>query len=240
MFVTGLHRSGTTILSFILGAHSECIAIGEVSNVISANTDRAWVESHYDRCTCGTCEFWPQVMSEIDKLGSDDYAQRYLVFRQVFEEFFPDKIPVDSSKHIHACKSVRSVTSCKIVKITRDFRGWSFSTDGRISFRKAVAWYRRNRNIDRSLDVDVSVSYECLVFEPENEIRNLCDSIGLDFEEPMLNPGDGESHVLSGNRMRLSGDRNIKYDKRWMHDSSILASLCLPAIVYNRKEVHRC
>lgn len=62
IFIAGLHRSGTTILDMILGAHTDCIAVGEVDGVIRAERDRAWVESHYARCTCGQCEFWPAVM----------------------------------------------------------------------------------------------------------------------------------------------------------------------------------
>lgn len=238
IFVTGLHRSGTTMLTFMLGAHPDCIAMGEVDNVISASRDKSWVESHFDKCTCGQCEFWPAVMAAIEQEACQAYADRYRIFLQVFAEFFPGKIVVDSSKVIDACKAVQGIADTKVVKITRDYRGWSFSHHKKLSFKGAHAWFRGNREIDKHLKIDAHMSYEGLVFEPISELEKACSNIELLFSDEMLEPTGETDHVLIGNRMRLQSDRRLRYDTRWMAQNSIGAGLHLPAIAYNRDRVY--
>lgn len=238
IFITGLHRSGTTLLDMIIGNHSDCIAVGEVSSVIKSELDRKWVENHYNKCTCGECEFWPEVMKAIDKNGSAHLEDRYRVFLEIFRDFFPGKIPVDSSKHLNSYKILNSISDCTTVRIIRDVRGWCLSNNSRITPRFMLRWYKNNYIIERTIPDAIPLGYEQLALDTETTIRNLCDSISLKYEKSMLNIQSGEKHILVGNRMKANSTLKIKYDSRWLKNSSIWPVILKPVMNYNRKHVY--
>ncbi len=237
IFIGGLNRSGTTILCMILGAHPQCIAVGEVEIVIRSNQNRKWIESHYNRCTCGQCTFWPEVMKRIDQSGSDDLKERYRIFLNTFADCFPNKIPVDSSKTISSLNAISSVSSCRSVRIVRDVRGWCVSRKGKITPNQMLEWYRRNRAYDRSVKNDILVGYEEMIFDQHNTIPTLCRKLGLEYDEEMLKIPGTTDHILVGNRMRTDKSQKIKYDERWMKRPSIWPSILFPIMKYNNKKV---
>lgn len=237
IFITGLHRSGTTILCMILGAHPKCIAVGEVEAVIRSSRDREWVESHYNRCTCGQCRFWPEVMKNIDKAGTEDLTERYRIFLQTFAEHFPGKIPIDSSKFINSLNALSTVSNCQPIRIVRDVRGWCVSRTGKITPRLMLDWYKRNLSYERSTKHASLIGYEELILDPYNAIPRLCAKIGLEYDESMLQIPSSTDHILVGNRMRTNKSLRIRYDGRWMKCQSIWPSLLFPIMHYNNKRV---
>ena len=238
IFIAGLHRSGTTILDMILGAHTDCIAVGEVGGVIRAERDRAWVESHYARCTCGQCEFWPAVMDAIDRHGCDKIEERYRMFLKVFAEYFPNKIPVDSSKGLASLQAISLSSNCTVVRIIRDVRGWCISQAGKVTPRLMFRWYRQNKIFERATLNAVQVGYEPLVLDSENVVRRLCRKLSMEFQPAMLKLHSGTEHILVGNRMRTDKTQRIKYDGRWMRDTSVWPILLKPVMDYNRTHVY--
>ena len=238
IFITGLHRSGTTILDMILGAHSSCIAVGEVESVIRAGQDRRWIEDHYEKCTCGKCKFWPAVMEAIDQHGSDELDDRYRVFLETFAEFFPGKIPIDSSKHIEALHALSRVSECKSIRIVRDVRGWCTSQADRITLRHMLGWYRKNRTFQALAPNAIRVGYEPLVLDIDNTVQALCNALSLEFEPSMLEFDNVMRHILVGNRMRTNKSHKIKYDGRWMEKTSIWPALLMPVMKYNTCQVY--
>jgi hypothetical protein len=237
IFITGLHRSGTTILCMILGAHPQCIAVGEVEAVINSSRDRKWVESHYGRCTCGQCVFWPAVMNNIDRAGTDNLQERYRIFLSTFREHFPGKIPIDSSKVITALNAISSVSNCQPIRIVRDVRGWCVSRTGKITPRLMLGWYKGNLTYERSARNAYLLGYEELVLDPHNVIPKICEHIGIEYDEEMLQIPSSTDHILVGNRMRTDKTQRIKYDGRWMKIHSIWPSLLFPIMHYNNKRV---
>jgi hypothetical protein len=237
VFITGLHRSGTTILCMILGAHPKCIAVGEVEAVIRADRDRKWVESHYSRCTCGKCNFWPKVMENIDKADSDDLKKRYRIFLKTFSDYFPGKIPIDSSKYIPSLKAISELSSCMPIRIVRDVRGWCISKTGKITARHMLDWYKRNLFFERSSKGAYLMGYEQLALNPHKEIVRVCDYLGLKYDEKMLDIPSPTDHILVGNRMRTQKNQRIIYDSRWMKINSIWPTLLFPIMQYNNKRV---
>lgn len=124
--VGGMHRSGTTLAHFILGAHSSCIAFGEVRAHINNYKAEA-------SCSCGKeaqhCPFWGEVWTVAD-------------FESRAHARYPFKIPVTSDKGINSAFSM-----------IRDVRGWARST-GRQSVRGYLAWWKHYRKAERTLSYE--------------------------------------------------------------------------------------
>ncbi len=238
IFITGLHRSGTTILDMILGTHSSCIAVGEVDNVIKVGQNRQWIEDHYNRCTCGKCEFWPAVMEAIDQQKSDSLEVRYTIFLKIFSKYFPGKIPIDSSKHLESLHVLSNISDCKSIRIVRDVRGWSVSLSSRITPNNMLRWYWKNRNFQAAAPDTIRIGYEPLVLNPEDTVPALCHTLSLEFEPTMLEINNAKSHILVGNRMRTNQSLKIKYDGRWMEKTSIWPAILFPVMKYNSQQVY--
>lgn len=68
LFVAGTPYSGSTLLSFLLDAHPDCVCLGEI-NGLTADV----VPEEY-RCSCGrpflACEFWNGIAARMQELGS--------------------------------------------------------------------------------------------------------------------------------------------------------------------------
>jgi hypothetical protein len=240
IFIAGLNRSGTTILDIVLGTHPDCIAVGEVKNVIGPDRDRSWVEDHLKRCSCGECDFWPEVLQSIDSSGALSLEERYRVFVQVFAQRFPDKIPVDSSKRLSALNALSSVSDCKTIRLVRDVRGWCVSRGNQVSPRLMVAWYRANRRLERETQTALSMGYEPLVLDPERALKSLCEGLSLAYDADMLRLKRGTEHILIGNRMRTDRSQRLRYDGRWMQMPSVWPALLRPVMRYNRTQVYAC
>ena len=240
IFISGLHRSGTTILNMIVGSHPDCIAVGEVANVIRAGVERSWIEDHYPTCTCGNCTFWPQVMEAINRKDPTELSERYRIFLEVFADRFPGKIAVDSSKTLDALGALQTCSECSVIRIVRDVRGWNYSKKGKITPRLMLSWLRSNRALERAIkdSTSIQVGYEPLVFDTQTTVERLCSRLSLPYREEMLQPDVSRQHILVGNPMRINKEHRIKYDSRWMRDTSLWPILLKPVMDYNKKHAY--
>lgn len=59
------------------------------------------------------------------------------------------------------------------------------------------------------------VKYENLAMQPEVELKNLCNFIGVKFEPEMLNFLSKVHHITNGNDMRFSKSSEIRFDAEW-------------------------
>ncbi len=64
------------------------------------------------------------------------------------------------------------------------------------------------------------LKYEDLVASTEQQLRQVCHFLELEFESSMLNPQANLQHVASGNNMRLAANKSIKLDTTWMTELS--------------------
>jgi len=240
IFISGLHRSGTTILNMIVGSHPDCMAVGEVANVIRAGVDRSWIEDHYPRCTCGNCTFWPKVMEAIDRRNPSELTARYGIFLEVFAEQFPGRIAVDSSKTLDALEALRAASDCTVIRIVRDVRGWNYSKRGKITPRQMLSWLFRNKALEKATEggAAIQMGYEPLVFDTRTVVEKLCDRLSLEFSPEMLEPDASRHHILVGNPMRVNGEHRIRYDSRWMQHASLWPVLLWPVMKYNREQAY--
>ena len=241
VFVAGLHRSATTMTHFVAGSHPDCVALGEIWNLISnpAQLKRA---NEID-CSCGKyaaeCSFWGPLFPKLQ--GDGDYAPVVEHFHNLYGR---DRIMVDSSKHFeaHAALSQR-VDVTKVLFCIRDVRGWVVSN--RLpAWKGFVRWYRANRRQRALFDVTdtLLVSYEELVLNPEPYVQKVFNHVGLESSGEAIQFGQTEHHAIMCNRMKGDAGKmaGMKYDTRWLYDRNFgLVSLMLPWIVrYNSKNVY--
>jgi len=83
LYIAGAGRSGSTVLNAVLGAHPECIEVGELTNLV----EHGWIQELY--CACGQrapeCPFWDAVRQEWRRrLGEEDLV-RYRELQGRFE-----------------------------------------------------------------------------------------------------------------------------------------------------------
>ncbi len=84
----------------------------------------------------------------------------------------------------------------------------------------AARWRWENQRIRRALtglprDSWLFLRYEDFCREPEEELRRICEFLGLGFDPRMLVFGDADHHDVGGNRMRFSDDHTIRLDEAW-------------------------
>ncbi len=262
VYIASLPRSGSTLLSLLLGAHPKMVAIGEVSQFF--RTDPIGQERlETIPCSCGAhrrdCVFWGRVHHELKEIHSNVEA-RYRVVRAVFEDLYgPDTLLVDSSKSPRFLTPWRhrDDVQVKVVFLIRDVRAYTTShhlharrrghTDRRrFASYHFLRWYRLNRRRDRLFEEpDLNcfrVGYEELCLYPERVLPALGAFLGVDFDSPPSRLGTLESHVLRGNRMALQPEKNgrLQYDHRWMfHRGWWLPSLLFPHIMaYSTQSVY--
>ena len=109
----------------------------------------------------------------------------------------------------HPCGMINSFVKARLDQIF--FRhDHSFKT----AMLAELIWLRSHQNIAASLqevseDRQTAISFESLVSDPENELRRLCDEIGIGFSSSMLDLyGDSKSRMTDGVKAesRMIGD----------------------------------
>lgn len=239
IFVTGLHRSGTSLLHFLVGACPGYIALGEISTFISSRENLA--NASQGSCSCGVaithCPFWSGVLPRLE--GDGDYTP----VLEHCRAHFPGRIPVDSSKHLCA---LERLPDARVLLSIRDVRGWSVSV-GRPTVRGFRNWYRRNLELRNALEDRqyLMVSYDELALRPERSNRRLRSFLGAPAGTDAFRTGSFagfEHHAVHVNQMKDQPAKMaaIQYDYRWFDDPRVtLPSLLLPRVMrFNRENVY--
>lgn len=259
VYIAGLARSGTTFLELVLSGHKDIVGLGEISQTIDGICQipqdikkyGIWIDIQKRSCSCGEsvdgCEFWG------DFKGKDwSKTELFEVIFQRAKEVFPNKVIVDSSKHITSYEKyyLRSNSvKPRVVLLIRDFRSWipSISKHAqKLNLRapsyvyQGYRWYWANRRYikffsDAGVDFLV-VSYERLVFDFEAEISRIAEFVGVDTEKF---GGEATAHDVYGSLHKNIGSKikMPKYDYSWMADSNLSAlnPLLLPQLILNKK-----
>ena len=71
-----------------------------------------------------------------------------------------------------------------------------------------------------SADYFLQVKYEDLATMPEQEIRRICEFIGIAFEQSMLNFASVPHHSTDGNNMRFLRSSDIRWYNQWQDSMS--------------------
>ena len=224
IFVTGMPRSGTTLIEQIISSHSRVTGAGEVGKV-TAMLQKALAQGDRFRPVSG---FAP---SEIAALGVE--------YATYMREMFPGK-PQATDKSIQTYMYIGlaklALPNARIIVVRRDPRDTLLSMyknkfpDGThlaaydqrdlvhlyASFVDMVNFWR-----ERVPDWFYEVEYETLVANPEPETRKLIAASGLEWEDACLSPQDNDRKVetlsLFQVRQPISGG-SVKGWKRYEKD----------------------
>lgn len=135
VFVSGMHRSGTSLLHLMIAAHPKYVGVGEVYGLIKPGSKHL-AEAEGVRCSCGEpatqCRFWGKVVARLAQSNEATRGGRYRIFLDAFSAHFgADRIPVDSSKDLKALRALRTIPGLdvKTIYLIRDVRAWSVSME---------------------------------------------------------------------------------------------------------------
>lgn len=138
------------------------------------------------------------------------------------------RVLIDSSKNQREAISLYRANPAhvRIVYLHRDGRGVFLSqmSNGRAREKSLDGWLAYNnwvaRHFERKLPAGAcfSLAYEDFATDPRGVGQSLCDFIGLDFDDRMLDLGQGERHMVNGNETRFAPKKGIALDERWRRD----------------------
>lgn len=133
IFIASLAHSGSTPLDLMLGGHPRFVGLGEMSRMLTPDTD--WLDRTGEvLCSCGStmdqCSFWGPMSATLRRNQGVGTQERYRILLDAFEEAFgKDCVPVDSSKHLEALQTLSSVTGVevRVLHLIKDVRAWTVS-----------------------------------------------------------------------------------------------------------------
>ncbi len=140
------------------------------------------------------------------------------------------QVLVDSSKHPHRLDwlvraGVDREVDLRVVQVTRNGLGVmrSYMKRGQSAARGALAWRARNAQVASAVarvgaGRTTRLNYEELCADPRAAVVRLCEAVGVDFDERMLQFRSRVQHQVGGNPMRFSDEREIRLDERWRQD----------------------
>jgi len=233
IYILGLGHSGTTLLSRILGTHSQIVATGGSKNV------PLFVNGEKD-CSCGAthprnCSFWSAVDQELGKRGTtlDKLQFRYgdsrpdpdsvRNFYSAVMDAGNAKAVIDTSRRVSYYKALQQVEGIEFipVHIFKDPRAQCASSKRKGASAWSGIWNynvrsRRIRALDATRQDMIHLSYEALCLDPKTQIERILEKVGVDFEPRQLTEfAAGESHVLGGNKQLRKKNVRITLDQSW-------------------------
>lgn len=136
------------------------------------------------------------------------------------------EVVVDSTKNALRMKLLYMTRpqDCYIIHLVRDGRAVVASAQRRkdIPITKAARrWRVANRNVELALmtvpsEQAMQLRYEDLCDNPEDQLRSICDFVGVEYQLDMPKLSKRESHEIPGNPMLFrETETTIVKDERW-------------------------
>lgn len=223
VFVVGLPRSGTTLLTAMLGAHSRLDCGPEThffAHLRRARLPRLLDPARWPASGVAFVESLSAGGARIHELFevplpavSEFLAQRSPSVRALLESLTMSRA-VRSGKprwiektpnHLLHTETVRALfTDAQIVRIVRDPRDVALSLRkvpfaSRSALANLYSWLERDERSRAFFDTDaasITVRYEDLVSSPRHVLERLCGFLGEEFEDRMLDPAASADAVI--------------------------------------------
>ena len=208
IFVTGMPRSGTTLVEQILTAHPEVSGAGELGELAQVLTEESTRRG----------QRYPEWVPVATALDWERLGRRYLELTARFRAGgarYTDKMP----NNWQAIGAIRAMLpAARIVICRRDPlencwscfkqyfpRGWEFTNDlNHLGLFWKAFDHAARQWADRVPQYVRQQGYEALTEHPEIEIRELLDFCGLPFDAACLRPHESRRsvHTLSAAQVR--------------------------------------
>lgn len=240
-YIIGSGRSGSTLLSHIMGAHPDFENIGEVYNYghfLGLQRDRV--------CSNGdlflSSPFWATVRANLkENTGSDiidlkrkdlaTFEKNNLLFFEALRAASTKRVFVDSSKRIYRFKLLQRSKriNLKTIHLVKDPRGYAYNNHLVFTktnkkdhnfLRKLIRWNLANIYIKMCnlFNKDyILVRYEDFCKSPVTEMQRIMQLSNANFDENQFNFWATQQYAFSGNtRMVNKGAQEITWDSRYV------------------------
>ena len=220
IFIVGMPRSGTTMTEQIIAGHSQVEGVGELdrmSRMAASFSSRTGMQEVLDKMISVGPEQWKNA------------PQQYL---NLINALAPDALhTVDKMPHnflelgfIHLCFPNARIIHCRRNPIDTfissfqnpmsSFHGYSYD---QVSYGKYYARYLElMEHWKAELPSPIyESSYEALTANPEAEVRNMLDFLGLPWEESCLKFSERESTVKTFSQLQVRAPIGTASVGRW-------------------------
>ncbi len=191
IFICGLPRSGTTLIEQILSSHSKVSGQGELEYLSLAIKKTLFKDAKFD------CEKLSQILLQKNNVLPESYFNR-LNHHDINEKIITDKMPINfqflglihiffpNAKIILTKRNPKDVcTSIFKNNLPAENMNWTFSEkdilDYYNSYKKITNFWKEKLN-----NKIYEVSYEKLILDNENQVKNILKFCDLDFEKNCL------------------------------------------------------
>lgn len=187
IFVVGMPRSGTSLMEAILSCHSDVTAIGE-SETMAKIARSGTLETH--GIAAGRDGYLDRVAGDVKTGWFTDKMPLNFRFLGQIDRMFPD------AKIIHMMRDPRAVAwSMYTTRMITPAYTFSYDTDELLAYfalyRDMMAYWH-TKMPGRILNV----CYEDLTADPDAQIPNILDAVGLPFEPACLQP-EKNTHMVN-------------------------------------------
>jgi len=262
IYIAGLGHSGSTVLDLLLATGGKAVSLGQIWNVLGEDSCKTRARI----CTCGSsaadCGFWGPILDRLESSrGTLSPGEKYrFVLARAKDLFGPHMAIVDSSKEVsNVATLAKEVPELKLLVLhnIKDVRAFTTSMIDN-SLRKHnrrpsperlfLEWYRTNHSVHSKVSQvlgrpPLRVMYEALCFATQAVAERVTELLGEQYIDPDAPLKSGLTHIISGNRFRLSDSKeatSLTYDCRWFGRSEWLRPYFLMPFVRKYNETcHR-
>jgi len=211
-----LGHSGSTLLGNMLGSHNKGFHIGELVSPIKKGKPIVC-----RNCVGKPCPIWGSVLTEkfikkvyLDFSSSSFYSSIFnysgKIYTKLFRQFNQLQFIVDSSKNIEWYKynAQNKNYRHKYIFLKRNpsaiiasfKRGYNEDIEIVIPRIKGIIHQLNNFFMEISLQDKILIEYEDLIIKSEDTLSQICQFLGINYEESLNDFNSIEHHLIGGNQ----------------------------------------
>ncbi|MFL2765834.1 MAG: sulfotransferase family protein [Paracoccaceae bacterium] len=209
LLLTGVYRSGTTLLSCMLGSHPDINFSYGMVNYLRWYVKRNVDPKNYKFIVADVSSrllkrFNKELNSDkiINNLSQNSNINHAEIFYEIMSEFYSNKSTYWGEKTLlewsNSTIFLSMFSNAKVIHIVRDprdvlasFKEMTFEPGNRYLDAIFAAKHSMNTAVRFKAQLNENsylvVKYEDLILKPENELKNICDFLKLKYNHSMLN-----------------------------------------------------
>lgn len=231
IFIVSLPRTGSTLTERIIGSHSEVKSLGETQFLPKNIRQFSY--------TTDPNQLSPAILGEASKADMQAIANGYLSdieYRLGSEKYFIEKLPYN---FLHIGIITKAFPQAKILYVERDPIDVCFAMYKQIfTWAYKFSYDLKNLGLYYNLHIQllkhwkkllgeklVTIKYEELVADPDNQIRTLLNKLDLDFEDSCLNFHKNKDASTTASATQIRSKIHKKSVEKWRHFEQYLHPL---------------
>lgn len=234
IFIVGLPRSGSTLVEQILASHSKVEGTVEQPTIASVEKQARSVAFKNYQSALHDCigQFKAEELADL----GDSYIKNGALYREFETEFFTDKNPFNF-RNIGLIHKI--LPHAKIIDVRRNPLDCGFSlykqyftsgVDFSYNLKDIGAFYNSYLTLmshwqDQLPNKVYTLQYEELIADPEEQIKQLLDFVGLEFEPDCLDFHNTERAIRTASSEQVREPINAKGVGAWKAVSQHLEPL---------------